>query len=100
MDREKVIQILRDAMPELRRKFRVAELSLFGSFARGDNRPDSDVDVLVRFEPGATVTLFTLGGLLNDLEELLGRKVDVVEDSPRMRADFREEVERDIRRVA
>ncbi len=54
----------------------------------------------MRFEPGATVTLFTLGGLLNDLEELLGPKVDVVEDSPRMRADFREEVERDIRRVA
>ena len=100
MDREKVIQILRDAMPELRSRFRVAELSLFGSFARGDNRPDSDVDVLVRFEPGATVTLFTLGGLLNDLEERLGRKVDVIEDNPRMRADFRDEVERDRRRVA
>lgn len=99
MDREKVIQILRDAMPELRRKFRVAELSLFGSFARGDNRPDSDVDVLVRFEPGATVTLFTLGGLLNDLEELLGRKVDLGTHSS-LRPRLRQTVETEMLRVA
>lgn len=99
MDREKVIQILRDAMPELRRKFRVAELSLFGSFARGDNRPDSDVDVLVRFEPGATVTLFTLGGLLNDLEELLGRKVDLGTHGS-LRPRLRQTVETEMLRVA
>ena len=49
---------------------------IFGSVARGDARPDSDLDVLVDMEPGAS--LFDMGGLLVDLEELLGCKVDVV----------------------
>lgn len=50
---------------------------VFGSVARGDARPDSDVDFLVEFEPGRTV--LDLSGLILDLEDTLGRKVDVVE---------------------
>lgn len=49
---------------------------IFGSFARGDAGPDSDVDVLVDLEPGRS--LFDVGGLLMDLQDILGRKVDVV----------------------
>ena len=49
---------------------------IFGSAARGDEREDSDVDFLVDIEPGRS--LLDLGGLLMDLQELLGRKVDVV----------------------
>ncbi len=49
---------------------------LFGSVARGEARPDSDIDVLVEFEPGRT--LLDRIGLMQDLEDLLGRKVDVV----------------------
>ncbi len=49
---------------------------VFGSIARGDARPDSDIDVLVDLEPGRS--LFDLGGLLSDLQDLLGRNVDVV----------------------
>jgi hypothetical protein len=49
---------------------------VFGSVARGDARPDSDVDFLVDLEPGRT--LFDLGGLLMELRGILGREVDVV----------------------
>jgi uncharacterized protein len=49
---------------------------VFGSVARGEQRPDSDIDLLVDFEPGRS--LLDLTGLLLDLEETLGRKVDVV----------------------
>ena len=49
---------------------------IFGSVARGDDRPESDVDILVDLEPGRS--LFDLGGLLMDLQELLQCSVDVV----------------------
>ncbi len=49
---------------------------LFGSVARGEARPDSDIDVLVDFEPGRN--LLDRVGLMQDLEDLLGCKVDVV----------------------
>ena len=49
---------------------------IFGSVARGDARPDSDVDVLVELEPGRS--LFDLGGLLMDLQDILGREVHLV----------------------
>lgn len=50
---------------------------LFGSVARGEERPDSDVDFLVELEDGRS--LFDLGELVMDLQDLLGRSVDVVE---------------------
>ena len=49
---------------------------VFGSVARGDARPESDVDFLVDLEPGRS--LLDLGGLLVDLQELLARNVDVI----------------------
>lgn len=49
---------------------------LFGSVVRGEGGPDSDVDVLVDLEPGPS--LMDLGGLLMDLQDLFGRRVDVV----------------------
>ena len=53
-------------------------LSVFGSSARGDFRPDSDFDVLVDFEPGARVSLFDLADLRSDLADLIGVPVDLV----------------------
>ena len=54
---------------------------LFGSFARGEERPGSDVDILfVPDRSGKPFTLFTQGGMLMDLQELLGRDVDLVVD--------------------
>jgi len=51
-------------------------IRIFGSVARGDAGPDSDLDVLVDMEPGRS--LFDMGGLLTDLQELLGCPVDIV----------------------
>jgi predicted nucleotidyltransferase len=69
--KEKREDILRIAAQHGARNVRV-----FGSVARGDAQPDSDIDVLVDLEPGRS--LFDLGGLLIDLQDLLGRNVDVV----------------------
>ncbi len=76
MDREAIIGIL-EANRETLRRFGVRSLSLFGSTVRGEARADSDVDVLVEFEPGVRVGLFTFSRLKRCLEELLGRPVDL-----------------------
>jgi predicted nucleotidyltransferase len=59
-------------------KYGASDVRLFGSVARGDSLETSDVDLLVRFEPGRS--LFDQGGLLMDLRELLGLKVDVISE--------------------
>ena len=63
---------------ELCRRYRVRELSLFGSALRDDFRPDSDLDFLVLFQPGAEIGFTEFTGLQFDLEDLLGRPVDLV----------------------
>jgi uncharacterized protein len=59
------------------RRHHIRKLALFGSVLRDDFRPDSDVDVLVDFEPGQTVGLFRLVGMEQELTEIVGRKVDL-----------------------
>ena len=51
---------------------------LFGSYSRGEETPDSDIDLLVSFDSSARISLMTLSGMSLDLEELLGREVDIV----------------------
>jgi uncharacterized protein len=58
------------------RKYGASNVRVFGSVARGEADAESDIDLLVDMEPGRT--LFDLGGLLMDLQDLLGREVDVV----------------------
>jgi predicted nucleotidyltransferase len=65
------------------------DVRVFGSVARGDAGPQSDVDFVVRFE--ADRSLLDHGGLLMDLQDLLGCEVDVVDDDA-MRPRFRERV--------
>ncbi|HEY2412368.1 MAG TPA: nucleotidyltransferase family protein [Pirellulaceae bacterium] len=73
---------LRDHFPDFVRRYRVASLSLFGSRVRGDNRADSDLDILAQFRE--TPSLFTLLRLENELSDMLGLRVDLVmEDSLR-----------------
>jgi predicted nucleotidyltransferase len=72
------LQVSDERLAELCRQYRVQELSVFGSMARGDNRPDSDVDLLVTFQPEAKVGLLAFAALMRELSELMGRKVDLV----------------------
>ena len=65
-----------DRLAEFCRKRHIIKLSLFGSVLRDDFRPDSDVDVLVEFEPGKTPG-FAFFGIQEDLSNMLGRKVDL-----------------------
>ena len=62
---------------EFCRKNNIKKLSLFGSALRDDFRPDSDIDILVEFEPEAHVGLITFAGLELELSALFGRKVDL-----------------------
>lgn len=69
-------EMLRMHMPELRQRHGVETLALFGSYVRGEQRPDSDLDVLVEF--GRTPTLFEFIGLEQELSGLLGVGVELV----------------------
>lgn len=57
---------------------------LFGSFARGEETPESDVDILVQFDHGQPIGLLRYAGMWREIEELIGRKVDLVEDGTLM----------------
>jgi predicted nucleotidyltransferase len=72
------IQRKRGAILEIARRYGVFDVRIFGSVARGDATESSDLDLLVRFEPGRS--LFDHGGLLMDLRDLLGVDVDVVSE--------------------
>lgn len=78
---------------KLRKKFKVRKLGIFGSYARGQQRKSSDIDILVKFRPDAT--LFDFVGLGNYLEEKLKIKVDVVSEGgirPELRNNIVKEV--------
>lgn len=83
---------------DLCRRWRITELALFGSVMRGDFRPESDVDVLLTFAPDAGWSLFEIVELQRLLEELFGRKVDVVEQSA-IRNPYRREAIMSTRQV-
>ena len=71
------IRLEKDKLGEFCRRNRIRRLALFGSVLRDDFGPDSDVDVLVEFEPSARVGLITLAGIELELSELLGRRADI-----------------------
>jgi len=84
----------RDEIIEVARRNRAHNVRVFGSVARGDATPDSDIDLLVDFEPGAS--LYDLSGLRLDLIDLLGREVDVLSDHDNMRLSLRTAIHQDI----
>ena len=92
INREQVLNTLRELKPELGTRYKVKTLSLFGSVARNEQMPTSDVDVLVDFDESAT--LFDLSGLGLFLEEQLDCQVDII---PRraLREEIRETVLRE-----
>ena len=76
MELNEKIQGHRQEILSLAKKYGARNVRIFGSVARGDAREDSDIDVLVDLESGRS--LLDFGGLLMDLQDLLGRRVDVV----------------------
>ena len=72
------IDLPMEKIAEFCRRWRIQELALFGSALRDDFRPDSDIDLLVTFAPGASRSLFNHVDMQDELESMLGRKVDLV----------------------
>lgn len=68
-----------DKIAEFCRKWQITEFALFGSVLRDDFRPDSDVDVLVTHAPDAHYSLFDHVHMQDELAEILGRQVDLVD---------------------
>jgi len=75
---EEIEQKLKEIMPFLRDEFKVDQIGYFGSFARGDYREDSDVDILVQLNSGIGWKFFDLKDYL---ESVLSRKVDLVTEN-------------------
>lgn len=71
------IEVPEEEIAAFCRRNRVRKLAFFGSVTRGDFTPQSDVDVLVEFEPDSKVGLFGFASIQNELSRLIGRKVDL-----------------------
>lgn len=93
MTREDTIVTIRDYFA----LYPVRRVGIFGSFARQEERPDSDIDILVSFaEP---IDLFTLVRMHRELGELLHRKVDIVTEKS-LHPSFKTQVEKDLQIIA
>lgn len=92
------IEIPMGRIEEFCRRWKITEFSLFGSVLREDFRPDSDVDVLVSFEPDSEWDLFHLADMRDELMALFGRDVDLVEKEG-LRNPFRRRTILDTREV-
>jgi predicted nucleotidyltransferase len=79
MSKSELITALRHLNEEIRQKYKGRIIGIFGSYARGEETDQSDVDLLIEKE--ANVSLFVLGGMKIYLEEKLNKKVDIVTTS-------------------
>ena len=78
---DEIKKILKEHKKELREKYGIEEIGIFGSYLRGEAKKESDVDILVEFKPDAKISLLDFVKLENYLSNLLGVKVDLVEKS-------------------
>jgi uncharacterized protein len=78
MRRDDVIARLKKAEPALRARG-ILRAAVFGSIARGDDHPDSDIDILVEFEPGAEGTIYEYVRLKEFIASLFNSPVDVID---------------------
>ena len=77
MRKEEILKVLKKELPYIRKKYRVKSIGLFGSCVRGEERKESDIDILIEFEK--PIGLFKFMELEEYLSQKLGRKVDLVE---------------------
>ncbi len=84
----------REALAAVCQRHGIRRLSLFGSTLEGTNHPDSDVDLLVEFEPGATPGLIRLGGIARELSALLGGRTVDLRTAGDLSRHFRDDVVR------
>lgn len=90
---EQIKEILKNHKDEIKKEFKAEIIGVFGSYVRGEEKPESDVDILVRFMEGATI--FDLVGLAEFLEEKLGIKADVVSERA-LRPELKEQILKEV----
>jgi predicted nucleotidyltransferase len=91
MNREAAIKILQGALPGLKERYSVKDLAIFGSVARNEATAESDVDILVEFEPGQAGGFFKFYSLQTELESALSQRVDLV-TLDALKNQFREKI--------
>jgi predicted nucleotidyltransferase len=92
MKKETIIQYLSSRKPEFKKKFGVTNIGLFGSYARGQQREDSDIDIVVELKKP---DLLMLVGIKQKIEEDLDMKVDIIRNRNRMNRTLKKRIERD-----
>jgi len=78
ISKEEILKKLRELKPYLQKEFGVKEIGIFGSVVRNEQRPDSDIDILIDYDVKVMRSVFKLIKLKFFLEEILGKKVDLV----------------------
>ena len=77
MNLQEIKETLKEKLPEIKEKYGVKNLYIFGSYVRGEQTPESDIDILVEFEKGKKI-FDNYMDLKFYLEELFGKKVDLI----------------------
>ncbi len=75
---DRLVDRLRQVLPELKQRYGIAQLGVFGSYVRGEQTPSSDLDLLIEFDPDRRFGLLSFCELENQLSDRLGVKVDLV----------------------
>lgn len=75
MNQDEIIEKLREIKPHLAQKYNVAQMGLFGSYARGDFNERSDIDILVEYTK--TISLFKIVEAMEFLQQLFNKKIDL-----------------------
>jgi len=89
----KTLSLLRKNKRHYSEKYGVTRMGIFGSVARGEQTNESDIDIYFEAD---RISLFRMGGLMYDLQELLGAPVDLVHNSKNLKPAFKQRIERDI----
>jgi predicted nucleotidyltransferase len=90
-----MIQNINDIIISTLKEFHPERIGIFGSFAREENKPESDMDILVKFKNG--ITLLQLIKLENDLSEKLGIKVDLVTEGAITNKKLKKSIQKDLK---
>jgi predicted nucleotidyltransferase len=93
MDRNQILTIIRNEKPYLQKHFGLLSIGLFGSFARDEQQPESDIDLLVEL---SKPSFDSLAGLQIYLEKSLGHPVELIRKRKGMRTSFLKRIERDL----
>ena len=91
--REAILDTLKQYKEQNSQKYGITKLGLFGSYAREEQTPSSDIDICVSIEPPS---LFKLGGIHSDLKELFNKEIDLVSLTGTLKPDFIKELNKDV----